>query len=88
MYNMGENLQKGKETMYEVIKTKIILEGETQKKTTYGLRHDDGTVFEDVSANREEAERLARYFTEQGLAPYQLKDVLTDMIDTGNGFEM
>lgn len=71
--------------MYEVIESKIILEGETQE-TTYGLRHDDGTVFRDISADRAEVERLAKNFTEQGLTPDQLEDVLIDMIDTENGF--
>lgn len=72
--------------MYNVIKTNIISEGE--EKAVYGLKHEDGTIVENVSANETVAERLAEFFSEQGLASYQLEDVLSDMIDTENGLEI
>ncbi len=88
MSNTIEIYRKEEKMKYKVIEAKIILEGDTQEKITYGLRHDSGTVFEDVSPNRETVERIAKDFTKRGLAPYQLEDVLMDMADTENGFEM
>ena len=70
--------------MYKVIERTIVIEGE--KKAVYGLRHENGTAMEDVSGNKKEAEHMAERFTEMELAPYQLNDVLTDMVDTPEGY--
>lgn len=67
-----------------MIERKIIIEGE--KKIVYGLQHEDGTVMENVSGNKKEVERMAERFTEMELAPCQLNDVLTDMVDTPEGY--
>lgn len=71
--------------MYKVIETKIISEGKEER--VYGLQHEDGTAMKNVSGNKLEAERLAEMFSKMKLAPYQLKDVLEDMVDTPEGYE-
>ena len=72
--------------MYTVIETKVMVD--EKEGVTYGIRHDDGTVKNDVSPNREEAERLAAYFNEHNLAPYQLDDVIADMSDSNQGYDI
>lgn len=84
LYNIVRIYRKDKFTMYKVIETKIISEGKEER--VYGLQHADGTVMKNVSGNKAEAERLAEMFSEMKLAPYQLNDVLEDMVDTTNGF--
>lgn len=72
--------------MYNVIETKITIEG--KEELVYGLSHEDGTAVENVTANKNEAEHLAQYFTKENLASYQLEDVVHDMTDSENSFDL
>lgn len=69
--------------MYSIIETRII--SEEKEVTVYGLRHTDGTVIEDVSANKDEVECLAKYYTKMNVSPWNLDEVVPDMIDTPEG---
>lgn len=83
---INKESEGGKYIVYKVIERQIAIEGE--KKTVYGLRHEDGTVIEDVSGNKKEVDRMAEWFSEMELSSYQLNDVLTDIVDTPNGYKM
>lgn len=72
--------------MYKVIASKIESEGKTE--IVYGLKHDDGTVMEDVSPDKATVERLAEYYTKMGVSPWNLEEVVKDMIDTVCGLDI
>ncbi len=72
--------------MYKIVDRRITFEGE--RVTVYDLQHNDGTIFENVSANRTEAERLAEYLSEKDVSPINLADVLADGIDNEIGFDI
>ena len=42
---------------------------------------------EDVSPNREEAERLAAYFNKKGVSSWNLEEIACDEIDKTNGYD-
>ena len=71
--------------MYEVIESKVIVD--EREEVTYSIRHDDGTVVEDVSPNREEAERLAAYFNKREVSSWKLGEIALDEIDKTNGYD-
>lgn len=71
--------------MYTVIESKIELEGKVE--SVYGLQHADGTRIDNVSPNRAEAERLAEYYTKMKLSPWNLEEVVPDMLDTPEGID-
>lgn len=71
--------------MYEVIESRVMVD--EREEVTYGLRHTDGTVVEDVSPNREEAERLAAYFNKKGVSSWNLEEIACDEIDKTNGYD-
>ena len=71
--------------MYKVIESRVIVD--EREEVTYGLRHTDGTVVEDVSPNREEAERLAAYFNKKGVSSWNLEEIACDEIDKTNGYD-
>lgn len=71
--------------MYEVIKSRVMVD--EWEEVTYGLQHTDGTVVEDVSPNREEAERLAAYLNKQGVSSWNLEEIAIDEIDKTNGYD-
>lgn len=72
--------------MYKIVDRRITFEEE--RVTVYDLQHNDGTIFENVSANRTEAERLAEYLSEKDVSPINLADVLADGIDNEIGFDI
>jgi hypothetical protein len=72
--------------MYKIVDRRITFEEE--RVTVYDLQHNDGTIFENVSANRMEAERLAEYLSEKDVSPINLADVLVDGIDNEIGFDI
>lgn len=71
--------------MYEVIESRVMVD--EREEVTYSLRHTDGTVVEDVSPNRAEAERLAAYFNERGVSSWNLEEIAIDEIDKTNGYD-
>ncbi len=72
--------------MYEVIESRVIVD--EREEIIFGLRHTDETILEDVSPNRVEAERLAKYYTKMKVSPWNLEEVVYDMLDTPGGMEV
>jgi hypothetical protein len=86
MYNsVKQYTGRKKKRMYEVIESKVIVD--EREEVTYSIRHDDGTVVEDVSPNREEAERLAAYFNKREVSSWNLGEIAIDEIDKTNGYD-
>ena len=71
--------------MYEVIESRVMVD--EREEVTYSLRHTDGTVVEDVSPNRVEAERLSKYYTKMKVSPWNLEEIISDILDTEMGLE-
>ena len=59
-----------------------------REEVTFGLRHTDGTVVEDVSPNRVEAERLAKYYTKMKVSQWNLEEIISDILDTEMGLSL
>ncbi len=71
--------------MYEVIESRVIVD--EREEIIFGLRHTDETILEDVSPNRVEAERLAKYYTKMKVSPWNLEEIISDILDTEMGLE-
>lgn len=71
--------------MYEVIESRVMVD--EREEVTFGLRHTDETIVEDVSPNRVEAERLAKYYTKMKVSPWNLEEITIDEIDKTNGYD-
>ncbi|MCI8980477.1 MAG: hypothetical protein HFE51_08110 [Clostridia bacterium] len=71
--------------MYKVIESRVIVD--EREEVTYGLRRTDGTAVTDVSPNKNEVERSAVYFNEIGVSSWNLKEIISDVLDTEMGLE-
>jgi hypothetical protein len=65
--------------MYRLTKEKKVIENEEQ--TVYGIQCGEYGV-SDVSASREETERLIELFNQNNLSPCQLYETVCDIIDS------
>lgn len=65
--------------MYSITVGRKIVENE--QKTVYGIMYNGECLIKDVSNDRNEVEQMIALFNAKDLAPYQLSDVLHDIIE-------
>lgn len=64
--------------MYFLTESRICVEG--RKYTVYGIKYNDELFAEDISADKDDVQRLVRQCNEYQLEPIHMFDVIDDFL--------